>query len=427
MRASLERTQSLLSQGTEVLYEAALQYDGVLAYVDMLVRGGEGWRLYEVKSTTSVKEVHVPDAGIQTYILRGAGLPIDDVSIVHLNNQYVRQGDLDPHQLFAVTSVWPQVESQLQEIESQVGELKDVLRGGAVPQIDIGPHCFDPYDCDFIDHCWREIPEVSVFNVARMKKAQAFELYREGIVRIEDIPEDFPLSESSRFHVENHKRGQPLIDKDAIRGFLDTLSYPLYFLDFETYNPAIPPFDGTRPYGHIPFQYSLHRKEASSAEPHHVGFLAEAGSDPRRPLVESLLKDTADPGEILVYYQPFESKRISELAEQLPEYRSGLEHMLSRLRDLIVPFQRHHYYHPHQQGSNSIKAVLPAIVPDLTYGDLAITDGGLAMLAYSELHGEKNPRRIEQIRKNLWEYCERDTYAMVRILEALEGTFEASS
>ena len=421
MRDSLLRTQALLQGGTEVLYEAAFQHDGVLAYVDILVRDGYAWRAYEVKSSTSLKEVHLPDAGVQAHILRGAGLLLADFSIIHLNNQYVRQGELDLEGLFTVVSVLPEVESLQAEIRERILELKGVLQDGRVPEIDIGPHCTDPYDCDFMGHCWAHIPEVSVFNVARLPKAQMFELYRQGVVRIEDIPAEFPLNDTSRFQVESHTDGQPRIDRGAIRGFLRSLRYPLHFLDFETTSPAVPMFDGTRPYGQVPFLYSLHRKNAPSSEVKHRGFLAEAGADPRRPLVESLLSDAGEPGDILVYSQSFEGTRIRELAEQLPEHRAELENLQPRLRDLMAPFRQRHYYHPAMHGSYSLKAVLPALVPELGYDDLAISDGGMAMLAYYELQAEKDPHRAEQIRQNLWEYCERDTLAMVRILEALEA------
>jgi hypothetical protein len=200
---------------------------------------------------------------------------------------------------------------------------------------------------------------------------------------------------------------------------LETLSYPLYFLDFETFNPAIPPFDGTKPYRQIPFQYSLHRKESPTAELEHTGFLAEAGVDPRLPLIESMLSELEGPGDIVVY-SSFEAGRIKDLAEQFPARSETLLALLDRLVDLMQPFRDRAYYAPEMHGSYSIKAVLPALVPDLSYEGSAISDGGAAMRAYIDLADENDPERIAAIRNDLWEYCKLDTLAMVRILEKLE-------
>ena len=420
IREALQRTQQLLDGGERVLYEPAFQHDGVMAYVDILTREGAAWHLYEVKSSTGVKEIYLPDAGIQTYILRGAGLDLAGVSIIHLNNQYVRKGELDLQQLFTVVSVLPEVEAMQGAMAEQVAELKGVLRGGQVPQIDIGPHCTEPYDCDFIGHCWAHVPQPSVFDVARLPREQMFGLYRSGILRIEDIPADFPLNETAQFQVDHHRSGQPSLDRRAVRAFLESLRYPLYFLDFETTNPAVPPFDGLRPYGQLPFLYSLHRKESPSGDLEHSGFLAEAGEDPRRALAEALLGDAGVVGDVLVYSQSFEGTRIRELAEQLPGQAAGLEALGDRLRDLMEVFRQRQYYHPAMHGSYSIKAVLPALVPELGYDDLPIADGTAAMQAYAALPGEPDPDRAEQIRQELWDYCQRDTLAMVRILEALQ-------
>jgi len=420
IREAVQRTQQLLDGGESVLYEPAFQYDGVMAYVDILAREGAAWHLYEVKSSTGVKEVYLPDAGIQAYILRGAGLDLAGVSIIHLNNRYVRKGELDLQQLFTVVSVLHEVEAMQGAIADQVAELKGVLGGGQVPQIDIGPHCTEPYDCDFIGHCWAHVPQPSVFDVARLPKEQMFGLYRSGILRIEDIPADLPLNETAQFQVEHHRSGQPGLDRRAVRAFLDSLRYPLYFLDFETTNPAVPPFDGLRPYGQHPFLYSLHRKESPSGDLEHSGFLAEAGEDPRHALAEALLRDAGVVGDVLVYSQSFEGTRIRELAEQLPGQAAGLEALGDRLRDLMEVFRQRQYYHPAMHGSYSIKAVLPALVPELGYDDLPIADGTAAMLAFAALPGEPDPARVGQIRQELWDYCQRDTLAMVRIVEALQ-------
>jgi hypothetical protein len=366
-----------------------------------------------------VKDVHFPDAAIQYYIMRGEGIELTDISIVHLNTEYVRQGDLDLNQLFSTVSVLSEVLARQSEIPDLVAELKRVLDGGVVPDIPIGPQCNDPYPCDFIGHCWSGVPEYSVFNVTRLSEEKAFELYRDGIVRTQDIPGNFLLGEAAANQVQSDKSGLTRIADIAIHAFLETLHYPLYFLDFETFNPAIPPFDGTQPYRQIPFQYSLHRKESPTTDLEHSGFLAEAGIDPRLPLIESMLSELEGPGNIVVY-SSFEAGRIKDLAVQFSEYAEPLLALIERLVDLMQPFRDRAYYAPEMHGSYSIKAVLPALVPDLSYEGLAISDGWAASRAYIDLADEKDSVRVAAIRNELWEYCKLDSLAMVRIVEKLE-------
>ena len=423
VKQSIERTKKLIAEGANVLYEPVFQHNSVLAYVDILVREGDAWRAYEVKSSSTVKDVNYLDAGIQYYIMTGAEIELLDISIVHLNTSYVRQGNLDLEQLFEMVSVLQEARDLQSEIPGQLENMRGVLAEGIVPEIDIGSQCSDPYDCDFIGHCWAPVPELSVFNVAWLKKETKFDLYRSGILRIEEIPDNYKLTARSSFHVKSHKNGKEVIDRQAIREFIDGLLYPLYFLDFETYNPAIPPFDGIKPYGKIPFQYSLHRKESSEANATHAGFLAEAGIDPRRELVVSLLEGIERSGDILVYNQSFEKSVIKKLAQHFPDLANELEELLLRIQDLMVPFQKRHYYHPQMNGKYSIKSVLPALVPDLSYDGLTIANGDLAMQAFAELQVEDDPDQVAVVRRDLWEYCKLDTFAMVRILEELESLY----
>ncbi|HEY43438.1 MAG TPA: DUF2779 domain-containing protein [Anaerolineae bacterium] len=416
----VQRTHALLKEGVEVLFEAAFEHDQVLVIVDILERVGGKRKAYEVKSSTSVKDPYDWDVAIQYHVLKETGIKLDDFSILHLNKEYVRHGSLDLGILFIGVSMLELAREMEPEVSSRIREAKAFLSASLVPEIDIGPYCDEPYACDFMGYCWCHVPEYSVFTVARMKKVHKFELYRAGQVDIQDIPEDFPLNETSRVHVEGHKYGRSIIDLGVIHDFVDSLKYPLYYLDFETFNPAIPPFDGTKPYSQIPFQYSLHRKTTPQGELTHTGYLAEAGVDPRIPLLESLLRDTPPPGDILAYNRPFEARILKDLTEAFPEFAPELEDRSSRLVDLMLPFQKRYCYLPEMHGSYSIKAVLPALVPELSYDALEISEGTQAMEAYYQLGVETNPTRIEEIRSDLWEYCKFDTLAMVRILEKLE-------
>jgi hypothetical protein len=289
-----------------------------------------------------------------------------------------------------------------------------------VPERDIGPYCNDPRACDFKGHCWAHLPSPSVFDVYYIGK-KAFDLYGEGITRIEEIPESFSMGKRSSFHVRAHKAGEMIVKKDELRAFLDSLEYPLFHLDFETFNLPIPPWDGLRPYSQVPFQYSLHAQNEPGAEPVHSGFLAEAGVDPRRAFLDSLLPATEGSGSIVAYYKSFEKGVLAALAEQLPEYGEAIEQRIERLVDLRDPFSKRWFYTPAMGGSTSLKDVLPALVPELTYDALEIQDGRQAMRVFLELADQVDSTAYDAQRKDLWAYCQLDTLAMVRILDVLMG------
>ena len=191
-------------------------------------------------------------------------------------------------------------------------------------------------------------------------------------------------------------------------------------MDFETFQPAVPLFDNSKPYQQIPFQYSIHFKESKKSQLKHFEFLAEQGADPRKKFIEGLLRDTKNPGDIIVYNKTFEITRLKEIARDFPEYADEIEKRINRVKDLMIPFQKKYYYAPEMQGSYSIKYVLPALVPELSYDKLEINEGGLASIAYESLQMESDLMRIADIKQQLLEYCKLDTLAMVNILVKLE-------
>lgn len=418
-QGAVKRTSELIESGAKVIYEAAFMYDGILCLGDILVKDRGGWNLYEVKSSTGLKEVYLPDAAVQYYVMNGSGIKLTDVSIVFLNNQYVRKGNLDLKELFTIESILELVEDMQDEIVKQAGVLKTVLAGKKVPDVDIGPQCSDPYNCDFMGHCWAHIPETSVFNLARLTTEKKFELYRLGVVKLEDLPEDYPLNNRQQIQVDAHISGKKHIDKEVIGRFLESITYPHYYMDFETFMPAVPLFDNARPYQQIPFQFCVYFLEAKGAKPELREFLAQASSDPREVFIRTLIDATPGPGPIVVYNKSFEATRMAELAKDFPAYSNELTTRQDRLVDLLDPFARGYYYAPSMGGSASIKVVLPAIVPDLSYDGLTVSDGGMAMQAYEHLWKENDSMRVEQIRKQLLEYCKMDTWGMVRIVEEL--------
>ena len=417
---AIEMTNELIESGAKVIYEAAFGFDEVLVIADIIVWDGKQWNIYEVKSSTKISDTYYLDAAIQYYVISNC-LDINDISIVYINNQYVRNGDLELQKLFTVESVKDNVSEQQDIIKSEFKRLKKVLEGKEIPSIDIGPHCSDPYQCSFWGYCWKNIPDYSVFDIAGLKGEKKFELFGRGYIKLDDVPEDYPLSQSQRIQIESHIENKSVVDKDKISEFLASINYPVYYMDFETFMPAIPMFDRTRPYQQIPFQYSLHYQKNPKSKVEHFEFLADAGGDPRVSFLKKLLDETNGPGIILVYNKAFEITRLKELATDFPKHLKEIEERIDRIIDLMLPFQKKYYYMPEMKGSYSIKSVLPALVPVLSYKGMEIADGGTASAAFESLYYEEDIFKVEEIRKNLLRYCGMDTMAMVEILNVLRG------
>ena len=415
---SVETTKRLIKQGESIIYEAAFQYEGVLCALDILVKKGNAWHAFEVKSTTSVKSQHIQDAALQYYVVTHCGIPLEDISTVYLNNQYVRQGALDVQQLFATQSILEDVLEQQVDIIDKVQELKALITQPNEPVVDIGQHCFDPYGCDFTDHCWSHVPKQdSIFD---LPGKYAWRLYANGHRLLLDIPEDFEMTAKPAMQLKHYRSGEVHIAPDAIREFLEPLTYPLYFFDFETIMPAIPEFDGSRPYQQIPFQYSLHIQRSPGSELEHYEFLGDGINDPREDLTHAMIRYLGNTGNIICYNMSFERSRIKELANLFAHYESELLAINERVVDLMVPFAKRWYYHPNFKGSYSIKVVLPVLIPELRYSDLVIKEGGKASLVYSQLKGMDADIATQQLH-HLLEYCKMDTLAMVRILDFIKA------
>lgn len=419
MEASVEKTQKLIATGHTIIYEAAFLFDEVIAALDILVKDEEGWKGYEVKSSSNLKETYYTDAAIQYYVISNSGVDMKDMSVVHLNKKYTREEELDIHQLFSVTSVIDWIKSALPLLPDEILRFKQLLKADKIPEVDIGPHCNKPYSCDFQGHCWKHIPENSVFDLARISN-KAFDFYREGKVHLNDLDAaDSRLSEIQSFQVRAQQQGDTHIDRTGIEDFLHELEYPLYFLDFESFNPAIPPYPGTKPYQQIPFQYSIHIQQTQGGPLEHREFLGSLGEDPRKTLAETLIRDCGSEGAVVVYNQRFEIGVLEKLGEFLPQHRHELEGIKDRIKDLMNPFQKGMYYDPDMKGSYSIKKVLPVMVPNNPYVKLGINNGADASRTYLELTEGRFKGDPTAARKNLLDYCRTDTLAMVEIMEKL--------
>jgi hypothetical protein len=417
---AVARTSEYINQGANVIYEAAFQYEGVLAAIDILVKEEDGWLAYEVKSASKVSGAYITDASLQYFVMNGSGINLKDISIVHLDTSYKRNGNIEVHQLFKITSVLEEVLKNQEKVGERIQQAIVTLKDGKIPEVSIGTHCFEPYTCDFKGHCWKNIPANSIFDLAGMHKITQFEMFHSGMQKIDDIPDGL-LGKKQQLQIETHKNPIPVFNKEKINEFISLLNYPLYFMDFETFMPAVPMFEGTSPYQHLPFQYSIHFKLSREAEAKHKGFIADTGSEPSRSFIENLLKDTSVPGTILVYNIAFERSVLSKLKHFFPDLSKDIDDRISRLVDLMHPFTEMHYYHPLMKGSHSIKNVLPALVPELSYDNLPIGNGNSASAAFEALQTETDLVRISETLSALHEYCKLDTFAMVKILEVLES------
>lgn len=428
--AMLKKTQDELEKGTGVICEAAFSFHGLYCAVDILRREGGGYAIYEVKSSSADEEdsdpkaVYVADIAYQRYVLEHCCVNVTGTNLVTLNRNYVRGDELDIHQLFFVTNVDDAVAIEIQNVEPHLTLAEKILSSKEEPDYDLSERCRDPCDCLFWSYCSRHLPEKSVFDLYRLPFKKKIDLYRRCVITYEEllICEDIKNATQIRQMEFALQDKGTYADADNIREFLDSLSYPLYFLDFETMQPAIPPFKGTKPYQQIPFQYSLHYIEKEGGELKHKEFLAVSGEDPRRAIAEALCRDIPMDVCTTAYNKAFECTRLRELAETFPDLSDHLLNIRDHIVDLLVPFQSGYYYNRAMGGSFSIKSVLPAIFPDdpeLDYHNLeGVHNGSEAMTIFPQIQFME-PSEQERTRHNLLKYCELDTYAMVKVWEEL--------
>ncbi len=421
---NIDKTQELLIK-REVLFEAGfkgkLQKGEIFSSVDILVPVENNcWNIIEVKSGTSVKDENIDDVSFQRFCLESAGLKIRNCFLMHINNQYVKDGEIDVKNLFVKSDITDLIDERIIGIEDRIDQMFDVINNQEEIQQKIGTYCNKPYECPLKDKCWNFLPTENVFDLYRGGK-KSFELFENDILKISDIPTDTKLTAIQKIQKDCSLNEKNHINKEKLNQFLNGLNYPLYFLDFETINPAIPKFDGMKPYQRIPFQFSLHIQEEKGSEPKHISYLAD-NTDDLRPTFMKLLKESLEEnGDIIVYNASFEKGVFKECSEVLPEYKEWYENnILPRIKDLLVPFRNFDYYNPSQKGSASIKYVLP-VLSNISYDDLKIREGTEASREFERVTYDADISNEEkaEVRIALEEYCKQDTYAEIVIIEKL--------
>ena len=422
----IEKTKQYMLDGLDNICEASFNYNGLYCAVDILRKQDNGYAIYEVKSSTHEDNyVYIVDIAYQKYVLEHCGVKVTGTYLVNINSDYIFDGTLKLNELFKITDVWKFVVDEQKEVEEKIKMAEKLLEDKNEPNIDISCNCNSPYKCGFWKYCSKHLPKPSVFDLYRLNFSKKIEYYNRGIISFDDLEKTgWFLGDIRNRQIEYalHDKGV-YVDKENIKKFLDTLSYPLYFLDFETQQPIIPLYKGTRPYQQIPFQYSLHYIENKGGELKHKEFLGISGEDPRRGLAEALCNDIPAGACVLAYNKKFECGRIGELAEIFPDLQKHLYSIEFSIKDLLDPFRYGYYYKKEIGGSFSIKSVLPAMFPDdptLNYHNLdGVHNGGEAMSIFPKIK-DMPIKEQEVARHNLLKYCELDTFAMVKIWQELE-------
>jgi len=424
---AFDRTTELL--GTrQPIFEAGFAAGGALAFADVMlpgqVDGKPVWRMVEVKSSTSVKDYHRDDVAVQAYIAHSAGVPLQSIALAHIDNSWTYPGNDDYSGLLVEVDLTAEAFSRTEEVKTWITQAQAIDAMPAEPVIGIGAHCDIPYDCGFYDYCSRDEPKAQYpIHWLPYFGAKGQQLAAQGMIELADVSDDLLNPKQQRVKIHT-LANTVFFDAVGAAADLAVHSLPAYFLDFETIQFAVPIWQGTRPYQQNTFQFSLHTlSEAGQLE--HAEFLDVSGDDPSEPFAQALIAVCGERGPVYVYNAAFETSRMSELATRYPHLRVALRAIIERVVDLL-PIARERYYHPSQQGSWSIKKVLPAVVPELRYDALeGVQDGGGAMEAFLEaIHPDTQADRKSQIEQQLLAYCKLDTYAMVRLWQVFAGRTE---
>lgn len=423
--AAFARTTELIHSSDAPIFEAGFCAAGALAFADVMLPvrrdGKTAWRMVEVKSSTCVKDYHRDDAAVQAFLARSAGVPLQAIALAHIDSTWVYPGGGDYRGLLVEHDLTEEAFSRASEVQTWIQDARQVLASKTPPATEIGVQCNQPYACGFQAHCGQDaVQPVHPVHWLPYIGAKAQALADQGITELAEVPDE--MLNERQLRVKTHTLANSVFfDAAGAAADLAAHALPAYFLDFETAQFAVPLWAGTRPYQQNCFQFSLHKLSRSGALTHHE-FLDTSGADPAMPFAQALIAACGKRGPVFVYNAGFEITRMRELAQRHPAFASGLMAIIDRVVDLL-PIARERYYHPSQEGSWSIKKVLPAVVPELSYDDLdGVQDGGMAMEAFSEaIHPDTTPERKNQLTRQLLAYCQLDTYAMVRLWQVFAG------
>jgi len=386
------------------------------------------WNLYEIKASNALeqhsKEIdHIEDLSMQVIVLEQQGFNVAKASLVYLNKEYKRQGSIDIHELFIVDDVTEKVRDRMPKTITKMQAAQiTLLKSNEREQLCLCIYRGRSAHCETFQYSYPDIPEYSIHDITRigLSKKKLAALVDQQIFDIQDIPDGFELSAIQENQVRSYQSKMLLVSDELIREELSRLSYPLYFLDYETYPSAIPLFNGYRPYQQITFQFSVHVAMGEYSNPTHFEYLHEQQSDPSLTLIQKLLEAVGSKGSVIVWNKSFETKQNNELAELHPEYAEFLYDINNRMYDLMDVFADQMYVHHAFRGKTSLKNVLPVLVPELSYKEFVVQNGGSASRYWAEMvYGDLTPEERQKIAHELKKYCGLDTYAMYKIWDHL--------
>lgn len=421
----IKDTEKALKNENVIITEASFNYNNNFCSVDILKKEGETYEIYEVKSSTHLKDVFINDASYQYYVLTNLGYNVTKCYVVILNKDYIRKGKLNLNELFIKNDITDIAISKLKEVKKNIDDINKYMEQTNEPNDDIGLKCFKPYKCPFFKYCTRHLPSPNVFDIGWSTHTdKKLEMYYNNKFSYEDILSAGGLNPKADVQMNYELNDlKPKINKENIKKLLDTFTYPLYFLDFESYQVPIPTIDGTKPYQQICFQYSLHYYLEKDGKLYHKEFLSDDyDGNPMYGLCKRLCEDIPMNSCVLVYNQSFEIPRLKEMAALFPKFSKHLLNIADNIKDLYPPFKNQDYYAKGMKGSASIKSVLPALYPkdsSLDYHNLdQVHKGDEASNAYLLLPTLSKSEQKE-LRDNMLKYCGLDTYATVKLYEKL--------
>ena len=424
----LDETQKHLDNKPNIICEASFSYDNNFCSVDILKNDEDGVEIYEVKSSTAITDIYIDDISYQTWVLRKCGLKVKKSFIVYVNSKYVKNGEFNLHEFFKIENVSDMID--FDKVEKNVRKLKEIVNNKKEPDIDLSLSCHKPYDCPFFKYCTKNLPTPNVFDIGwNVHFDKKIDMYKRGHITYSDILDKEALKDKPTLQLRFALNGgETKINKESIKDLVNSFTYPLYFLDFESYQASVPTIDGTRPYQQICFQYSLHYYLEENGELYHKEYLSDDyDGNPMYGLCKKLCEDIPKNSCVLVYNKSFEQPRLTEMAALFPEFREHLLNIRDHIKDLMVPFCNQDYYVREMGGSWSIKVVLPALFPNedsLDYHNLdQVHKGDEASNAYLSLSTLEKEKQ-EKLRYNMLKYCELDTYAMVKIYEKLKSVID---
>ncbi len=426
-------TARLMALKTPYIFQATFIVDGFIARNDVLAYNSQipgVWDVYEIKGTNSLKDSegsqrnHIDDLSFQAAVLKRAGTQLGSCFLVHLNKKYVRVGELDIEELFTIEDVTKIIFDTLEHVNEQMDAAQEYLNNKNEPST--GCDCYfngRSKHCATFEYSHPEIPSYSIHDITRigLSKRKLDFLVENKMYNLEDVPHDFKLSLAQENQIKVYKNKESIIDYAGIHEELSSLKFPLYFLDYEAFAPAIPAFSRYSSYHFIPFQFSLHILRGPTFELEHVEFLHMEMSDPSENVAQLFEKYIEPQGTVIVWFKTFERSINEKIGKRLPHHKELMERVNNQLYDLRDIFTKQYFVHPDFKGKTSIKKVLPVLTPEHQYKDLVIHEGGQASEEWWKMVSASIPNKErEEIAKNLKIYCKLDTYAMYAIYNYLQ-------